>query len=143
MLDTSILSAYKAAHITLHKLYVQLNSMDDTLISSYTKYDTFYEDIADRLVGLYGLEVLNLKNIVLDQSTELNKIASKKKNLLSKALYVEHQMYSRVSSMIIEIKKTRKNQYNKPKLTFLLSNLEEQLSLIEKDIDILTNCLVA
>ena len=143
MLDTSILSAYKAAHITLHKLYVQLNPMDDTLISSYTKYDTFYEDIADRLVGLYGLEVLNLKNIVLDQSTELNKIASKKKNLLSKALYVEHQMYSRVSSMIIEIKKTRKNQYNKPKLTFLLSNLEEQLSLIEKDIDILTNCLVA
>jgi hypothetical protein len=143
MLDTSILSAYKAAHITLHKLYVQLSSMDDTLISSYTKYDTFYEDIADRLVGLYGLEVLNLKNIVLDQSTELNKIASKKKNLLSKALYVEHQMYSRVSSMIIEIKKTRKNQYNKPKLTFLLSNLEEQLSLIEKDIDILTNCLVA
>lgn len=143
MLDTSILSAYKAAHLSLHKLYVQINSMDDTLISSYTKYDTFYEDIADRLVGLYGHTVLDLKNIILDQSMELDKIASRKKSLVSKALYIEHQMHSRVSSFIKEVRQSKKNQYNKPRLTFLLNDLQDQLNLIEKDIDTLTNYLVA
>lgn len=142
MLDLTILSAYKSAHLSLHKLYVQLNSMDDTLISTYTKYDTFYEDIADRLVGLYGLEVLNLKNIVLDQTTELDKITSKKRNLISKALYIEHQMYNRISSFLKEIRQAKKNQYTKSKFNYLTGNLEDQLTLIEKDIDLLTNLLI-
>jgi hypothetical protein len=116
--------------------------MDDTLISTYTKYDTFYEDIADRLVGLYGLEVLNLKNIVLDQTTELDKITSKKRNLISKALYIEHQMYNRISSFLKEIRQAKKNQYTKSKFNYLTGNLEDQLTLIEKDIDLLTNLLI-
>lgn len=142
MLDVTILSAYKSAHLLLHKIYVQLNTLDNTLISTYTKYDTFYEDISDRLVGLYGHEVLNLKTIVLDQTTELDKITSKKRNLISKALYIEHQMYSRVSSFLNLIRQAKKNQYTKSKFSYLTKDLEDQLSLIEKDIDSLTNILI-
>ncbi len=142
MLDVTILSAYKSAHLSLHKIYVQLNTLDNTLISTYTKYDTFYEDISDRLVGLYGHEVLNLKTIVLDQTTELDKITSKKRNLISKALYIEHQMYSRVSLFLNLIRQAKKNQYTKSKFSYLTKDLEDQLSLIEKDIDSLTNILI-
>jgi len=91
---------------------------------------------------LYGLEVLNLKNIDLDQTTELDKITSKKRNLISKALYIEHQMYNRISSFLKEIRQAKKNQYTKSKFNYLTGNLEDQLTLIEKDIDLLTNLLI-
>lgn len=126
----SLLAAYKAVQLIQHKHYMQADKDVSSMIQCYTKYDAFYEDLADRLVGLYGLKVLDPLNVL---KTQLEIMEGYSDNPSS--LQVEKEMYLKVFSIIAIAKKLKRiSTSSKAKVHSIIAELERQLSFINLDI---------
>lgn len=131
-----LLSTFKTAEILIHKIYVNTNPTIYVLIQAYTKYAVAYEEIADRVAGLIGIESLDLQKIILDQLTILDELKTfDELNETQRTLAIEGYCLLKAKASLELVNALKKRKDNKMHLLTLKNCLERIVTDISDDIE--------